>query len=373
MIMRILFITATYLPTVNGVSYHIKLLKKQLEKLGHRVYVLAPNFPGYTDSDKNIMRYFSMPNPFIKTYPLGLPLVPIEKIKKTRPDIIHTHHPLIIGKFAAHVAEKMKVPLIFTAHTQYEQYLNYYFPHGYQLTSKLLINDLQSLSRKCSKIICPSPETKIRLKKQGITNTDVVFNGIDTEVFSSSKKIFSEHPYIVYTGRLEKEKNPLFLLKIAVELKNICPEFKMVIIGDGRLLPELSEYTIKHNLENNVCVVGKVDQNLLPSIYKGANIFLTPSTSEVMPLSVLEAESSGLPIIALENAGLESVVKNGESGFLLKPDPKVIAQHIFDLVKNLKRLKRFSKMSRRISEKYSIEYCALSVEKIYKEVLSCRE
>jgi 1,2-diacylglycerol 3-alpha-glucosyltransferase len=367
--MKILFVTATYLPTINGVSYHIKLLKKQLEKLGHRIFVLAPNFPGYIDNDKNVLRYFSMPNPFIKNYPLGLPLIQLEKIKKIKPDIIHTHHPLIVGKFASHVAEKMTIPLIFTAHTQYEQYLNYYFPHGYQLTSKLLINDLQSLAGKCSQVICPSPETETRLKKNKIKNTTVIFNGIDTSIFTPPQKIFTEFPYIVYTGRLEKEKNPFLLLNIASELKKICPNFKMIIIGEGRLLAKLSEYLIKYKLENNVSLVGRVSQDILPNIYKAANIFLTTSKSEVMPLSVLEAEACGLPTIALEKSGLGSIVENGKSGYLLKPNPKIVAQHILELVKDTKRLKRFSKRSRLISEKYSIESCAASVEKLYKEVL----
>ena len=370
--MKILFITATYLPTINGVSYHIKLLKKQLEKLGHRIFILAPNFPGYADSDKNILRYFSMPNPFIKNYPLGLPLIQLDKIKRIKPDIIHTHHPLIIGRFASHVAEKMDLPLIFTAHTQYEQYLNYYFPHGYQLTSKLLINDLQSLSRKCSKVICPSPETEIRLKKNKITNTTVIFNGIDTNIFTPPQKIFTEFPYIVYTGRLEKEKNPFLLLKIAHELKKICPNFKMVIIGDGSLLAKLSVYSIRNKLENNVHIVGKVSQDILPNIYKAANIFLTTSRSEVMPLSILEAKACGLPVIALENSNLESIIENGKSGYLLKPSPKIVAQHILELIKDVNRLKRLSKRSRLISEKYSIESCAASVEKLYNEVLKSR-
>ncbi len=367
--MKILFITASYLPTVNGVSIHIKLLKKQLEKLGHKIYVLAPNFPGYIDSEKNIIRYFSMPNPFVNDYPLGLPLVSLKKIRQLKPDVIHTHHPLVIGKFASYLSEKIDVPFFFTAHTQYEQYLNYYFPHGYQITSRFLLNDLRNLSQKCLKVICPSPETEIRLNKQGIKNTKMIFNGIDTDFFTPAKKIFSEYPAIIFTGRLEKEKNPLFLIKIAYELKVLSPDFKMIIIGEGKLLPRLSELIIKYKLENNVSPVGSVNQELLPSIYKTVNIFLTPSTSEVMPLSVLEGEACGLPVIALERSNLNCVIENNKSGYLIKPNPKIIAEKIVELVNNKNKLNKFSKRSRGISEKYSLENCARSVIELYKEAI----
>jgi glycosyltransferase involved in cell wall biosynthesis len=367
--MNILFVTATYLPTVNGVSYHVKLLKQELEKRGHKVHVLAPNFPGYKDTEINIIRYFSIPNPYIKNYPIGLPLVSLDKIKRLHPDIIHTHHPLIVGKFASNLSEKINVPLIFTAHTQYEQYLNYYFPRGYQITSKILIKDLISLSKKCYKIICPSPDTEKRLNSHEIKNTQIIFNGINTNFFTPAKELFSDYPILTYTGRLGKEKNPLLLIKIASELKKISPNFRMIIIGKGLLVTKLSELIIKSKLENNVSLVGEINQELLPSIYKTVNIFITPSTSEVMPLSVLEAESSGLPVFALKKSGLECIVENNKSGYLLDPNPKTISKTIKELVKNRKKLKRFSKRSREISEKYSLEHCAKSVEQLYKKAL----
>lgn len=365
--MNVLFVTATYLPTVNGVAYHIKLLKRELEKRGHKVYLLAPNFPGYKDNEKNIIRYFSMPNPYIKNYPIGLPLVSLDKIKHISPDIVHTHHPLIIGKFASYLSDKIRAPLIFTAHTQYEQYLNYYFPHGYRITSKILIRDLKNLSKKCFKIICPSQETESRLNRYGIRNTKTIFNGVDTNIFTPAKEIFSDYPSVIYTGRLEKEKNPLFLIKIAYQLKKISSNFKMTIIGGGRLLPKMSELIIKYKLEANINLVGNIDQELLPKMYKVANIFVTPSTSEVMPLSVLESEACGLPVIALNGSGLNCIIENDRSGYILAPNPKLIARKIIEVVGNKEKLKSFSRRSRRISEIYSLKHCVKSILQLYKD------
>jgi len=234
--MRILFVTATYLPTVNGVTYHISSTAKALRKMGHKVLILAPTFPGFKDTDRDIIRYPSLPNPFIRNYPLGVPLVLLGKIRRLKPDIIHSHHPLIIGQYASQLADKLRLPLYFTAQTQYEQYLNFYFPHGYDLTSKLIVRNLFTLSKSCKKVICPSQKTKVRLDKHGIKNTIVIHNGIESEFLVKPTKKNIYQPTLVYTGRIEKEKNPQFLIKVSRELKKVLPDFKLLIIGSGSLL-----------------------------------------------------------------------------------------------------------------------------------------
>lgn len=364
--MRILFLTASYLPTINGVSIHIRDLKKTLQKMGHKVFVLAPTFPGYQDIEKNIIRYPSLPNPFAQNYPLGIPIIRIDKIKKIKPDIIHTHHPLIIGKFASYLSQKLSVPLFFTAHTRYDQYLNYYFPHGYQITSKVIIKDLKNLSQKCKKIICPSPETEKRLNKIGINNTRVVFNGVDTKIFNPGLNQ-TKIPTLVFTGRLEREKNPTYLIKIAKNLKERNFNFKMLIIGDGKLLPEISKLIFKNKLENNITLGGKINQEVLPSIYQSANLFITPSKSEVMPLSLLEALACGLPVICLEKSNLESLIINKKNGLLLKDNPKTVAEAIIDLFKERELLEKMSHEARKTALKYSVEKNAKEIIKTYLE------
>jgi glycosyltransferase involved in cell wall biosynthesis len=113
--------------------------------------------------------------------------------------------------------------------------------------------------------------------------------------------------------------------------------------------------------------VGNVNQELLPKMYKTANIFVTPSTSEVMPLSVLEGEACGLPVVALKGSGLDYIIENDKSGYILAPNPKLIAQKIIGLVGNKEKLKSFSGRSRNISKKYSLEQCVKGVLRLYKD------
>ena len=364
--MRILFVTASYLPTTNGVTYHISSTAQALRKIGHKVYILAPSFPGYKDIDKYVIRYPSLPNPFIKNYPMGIPFLPLKKIRKLKIDVVHTHHPLIIGQAASQIAEKLGKPLFFTAHTQYEQYLNYYFPHGYNLTSKIIIRDLQKLGKRCQKVVCPSANTELRLNRYGIKNTTVINNGVENYFFVKPKKKSISQPILVFTGRLEKEKNPFFLLKIGQELKKLMPNFRLIIIGSGSLLSKLQQKSLQSKLENNLLFTGNVNRSLLPDIYKSAHIFLTPSTSEVMPLSLLEALASGLPQIALKNSGLEELILDGKTGFIVNKNPKEIAKKINDLFQNPKILQRLSLDSYKHAQNFSVEKTAEKLIEFYQ-------
>lgn len=367
--MRILFVTASYLPTINGVSYQISILKQGLEKLGHKVFVLAPSFPGYKDIDRSIIRYPSLPNPIVKKYPVGLPLLSSKNIKKIRPDIIHTHHPSIIGQFASLLATQLNVPLFFTAHTQYEKYLHLYFPHGKKITSKILNSGLKGLAEKCFAVVCPSINIQTKLKKNGIKNTIVIHNSIEENFFRRPGKKIYKTPALLFVGRLDKEKDPMFLIAIAKEFKKKSPNFKLLILGEGLLSEKMQHKIIKENLQQNVILAGDVPRTILPNIFRTSHIFITPSTTEVMPLSVLEAMAYGLPIITLENSGLQEIVVDGKTGYFLQKNAMQISNKIHQLFKNPEELQTLSKNAYTHALKFSVALKSKELEKLYKTAL----
>jgi 1,2-diacylglycerol 3-alpha-glucosyltransferase len=364
--MRILLVTASYLPTSNGVTYHISSIAEALRGLGHTVYILAPSFPGYKDSDKYVIRYPSVPNPLIKRYPLGIPFIQMEKIRKIKSDVIHAHHPFIIGQFASLLADKLGKPLFITAHTQYEQYLNYYFPYGFSFTSRIIVNDLQKLAKSSQKIICPSLNTQQRLNKYGIKNTVVIGNGVESSFFVNPRRKSVTQPTLAYTGRLEREKNPLKLIGIAKEIKKKIPHFKMLIIGDGRKLQEMIDKTHKFKLEENIIFTGEVVRKILPRIYKSVNLFITPSTSEVMPISILEAMASGIPVVAVKKSGLEEIVIDGKTGFLIQDNPKKIAEKVYSLFSDPGALHKLALGTYKNALNYSAENTAKKLIEVYQ-------
>ncbi len=363
--MRILFVTASYLPTANGVTFHISSTAQALRKMGHKVYILAPSFPGYRDLDKDVIRYPSLPNPFIKNYPVGIPFLSLRKLKRLKIDVIHTHHPLVIGQAASQMAEKLDKPLFFTAHTQYEQYLNYYFPRGYDLTSKMLIKDLIKMSQKSKRVICPSVNTEKRLLKHGIKNTIVINNGVEDYFFAKPKEKPLNPPTLAFTGRLEREKNPFELIKIARDLKKTTPNFKFWILGSGLLFQKMQDQTLKMGLEENITFTGTVDRKLIPEIYKSVHLFVTPSLSEVMPLSILEAMASGIPTLALKNSGLEEIVIDNKSGFICEKNSREIAEKISEMLKNREYYYNLSQKTYEYSLSFSAKATAQKLLDLY--------
>ena len=106
--MRILLVTATYTPAINGVAIAVSNLKKGLEIKNHDVFVLAPNHP-VQKTERKVLRFPSLPNPFIKNYPI--PVCPNFKlinhiVKNIKPDVVHVHHPFYIGYIARIIAKK---------------------------------------------------------------------------------------------------------------------------------------------------------------------------------------------------------------------------------------------------------------------------
>ncbi len=368
--MRILLVTATYLPTINGVSYQISVLKKALEKLGHKVFVLTPSFPGYTETDKTIFRYPSIPSLISKTYPVGLPLISQKNLKKIRPDIIHVHHPSIVGQFAGILSKRLEIPLFFTAHTQYEKYIHQYFPHGKKITSKILISDLKNLSEKCFKVITPSTNMQQKFRKMGIKNTFLIHNSIEVNFFHKPPKADYEVPTLVYTGRVDKEKNLLFLIAVAKELKKLLPNFHLLILGDGSMFEDFANRVYREKLQENIILAGEVARTILPDIYKTCHIFITPSLTEVLPLSVIEAMAGGLPVLALKNSNLEDIVINEKTGYLLPKNPSIVAQKILYLFENPNLLSELSNSSYNHSLQFSIETKSKELENLYKEAIS---
>ena len=367
--MRILFVTATYAPSINGVAYQVQILKRAIEKLGHPVMVLAPSFPGYLDAEKSVVRYLSFPNPFAKSHPIGIPLLNQKTVAKFSPQIVHTHHPLIVGKLATLLAAKYHAPLFFTAHTNYQQYLYHYFPYGLEYTSKILSTDIKTLVQKCHTIICPSPETQKRFIKLGLQNTQVIPNCIEDGIFTPVSQKKTSYPPLVFTGRIEKEKNPLMLIKISRHLKTLIHNFRLYIAGTGNMLQQVSSLINKYHLQENILVLGDTPRLLLPRLYQDANLFITASTSEVMPLSVIEALSCGLPVVALKNANLESLVTHDRNGLILPASPKIIATQIWNLLQNPQKLSTMSKNAAADSKRFVVTKVAAQLISLYSSAI----
>ncbi len=158
--MKILFITATYVPSANGVAISIKNLKENLKANGHDVLVLAPENRNADVKEAGVLYYPSMENPIFGDYPIPLFILTkkiINEVVRFNPDIIHVHHPFHIGYSASVLAKKLNKPLVFTYHTRYDYYAEKYFDFlPKELKPKFVFNSLTNFCNTTNLIISPS-------------------------------------------------------------------------------------------------------------------------------------------------------------------------------------------------------------------------
>ena len=137
-----------------------------------------------------------------------------------------------------------------------------------------------------------------------------VYNPVDYELFSSAKK--KQHEKLVYVNvaRFNKIKNQLFLIKVFSKVHAEDSNTKLVFAGEGELLPQAKDLAKTLNCQDCIEFCGSVDD--IPGLLANCDIFVLPSLSEGMPISLIEAEAAGMPIIASNVGGIPDVVdRNG--------------------------------------------------------------
>jgi 1,2-diacylglycerol 3-alpha-glucosyltransferase len=186
--------TNVYKPVVNGVAISVEGFRESLLKKGHRVYVFAPDSPEELPVERFVIRYpaFDLP---IQKYPIVVPVSPFadQFVKISMPDVLHAHHPALLGRAAVQHSERHKLPLVFTYHTRYHDYAHYAQPFPKDKVRELITHWLGHFMAYCHHLVVPSDSIRqlvaetYGLEKQ----VSVVATGIDLERFRPTDKMES--------------------------------------------------------------------------------------------------------------------------------------------------------------------------------------
>lgn len=339
--MRILNVTATYLPSTNGVAVVVSSTKIELEKLGNDVTVLAPENRKCTKIEQGIIRYPSVPNPMIEDYPIPLfPDLPaiIKLMSGNKPDIVHTHHPFHVGYFARLIADYYKVPLAFTFHTRYDTQSEYtvnFLPNN--LKKWFVQNNINEFCKKTDLIISPcNSVTKSLLKEMPEINVATIPTGASriprskNSVATIRKKLgIPEGKKVLLTvSRLSAEKNLSLLIEGVALLDD---NYILIIVGGGPSETELKQLAKETGCLEKIRFIGAVEHQSLGMYYQVADVFVYCSITETQGLIFLEALSFGLPIIAVRSDASEEWVSN-KFGILANRTSEGLAKGISEIV-----------------------------------------
>lgn len=380
--LRIGLFTDTYAPQVNGVSISLQLVSEGLQKRGHQVTIFAPRIPGYTDDKPGIVRLPSLKylnDPPIYVAVLGTPRS-TWSLTRTHFDVLHAHSPLTVGLLAYFTASTKNLPLIYTYHTSITDYTHYLKVIGGTGVIRHAARWFSTTSTNLGdQIVVPSPKFQRLLLDQKVTKPiHTVPNGIDLSQFKAAKNpgsfrsrlgLKSDAPILLSVGRVDPEKRLDFLIDAFARLSDRIPDAHLVFAGDGSARKKLEAHAANTNVNDRIHFLGMVNRAELPDLLHDAAVFLSASTTEVHPISIIEAIASGLPLVAVQDEAFEGMIVENENGHLTPLNVDVFSDTVAKLLADPEKLARYGKRSAELSEKYSIEGQARALEHLYMEAI----
>lgn len=328
--MNVLMFTNTYLPIVGGVSESVQRLKTRLQKEGHRVLVVAPKLQGQPRHESDVVRVAAVQhfNGSDFSLPVPIPGQLYEAIEAFDPDIVHSHHPFLLGDTAARAAQTYGLPLVFTHHTLYEHY-THYVPGDSPRMQRFAVALSTEYTRLCDAVIAPSESVRDLLHLRGAKDAvHVVPSGVDTHRFSRGdgaqlrrRMGIPADAYVVgHVGRLAREKNLPFLAKAVARLLVKQPRTHFLVVGDGGARMVMHEAAVSAGVADRFHFTGKLHDQTLIDAYHAMDVFAFASHSETQGMVLVEAMAAGLPVVAVNAPGVREVLEHGKNGWLLPGD-----------------------------------------------------
>lgn len=196
--------------------------------------------------------------------------------------------------------------------------------------------------------------------------------GVDTERFSSSgdfKDDKSEGARLLFVGRLHGVKGLSSLLKAFSTITEQYPEARLTLIGKGPSKDKLVELSDRLDISDQIEFTGEIEHSELPKYYQEGDIFILPSLSEGLSNVLMEAMSSGLPIVATDVGGNPELVKHNKGGYLVEPDdPSDLAEAVISLIKKKDRREKMGEFNREYIQEYEQESVLERRAEIFEQI-----
>lgn len=381
--MKICMMTNTYLPHVGGVARSVSTFAEEFRKRKHRVLVVAPEFEGKPLPPRAAAIVERVPaiqkfngSDFSFKLPIVAGLAP--RLDAFEADVIHAHHPFLLGDTALRIAATKNAPVIFTHHTKYEDY-THYFPFDSPTLKEVAINLSTHFANLCDGVIAPSESLARLIKRRGVeVPIRVVPTGIDVASFAAGDgprfrqklKIPATAFVVGHVGRLAPEKNLSYLAEAVALFIKRTPDSVFLVVGGGPSDEKLKEVFEGHGLTSRLILAGKQSGRALADAYNAMDIFAFASFTETQGLVLAEAMAAGLPVVALNAPGVREVIRHQANGFMLKKSAstRTFADHLTKLHAEPKRLEAFSGEARKTAELFSRERCADLALDFYEDV-----
>ncbi|TDA65849.1 MAG: glycosyltransferase family 4 protein [Clostridia bacterium] len=377
--MRIGFFTDSYHPYTSGVVRSLEIFQEELRCRGHQVYIFAPNYPD-CPPEEDVFRFFSIPAVTQKNFTLAVPLSPTlsRRVKSLELDIVHVHSPFLLGSVGARWARRLGLPLVFTYHTRYEEYVHY-FPFFPQVSRPVVRYYVRDFSNRCNLVVAPSGSMAEKLQGDGVRSpVTVVPTGIRYARLQGGEPGWLRHrygipegvPVLLYVGRLAREKNLEFLLEAFQQILRQEPECRLVMVGSGPAREELVRRAARLGVAGRLVFTGVLPPPEVANCYQGADLFLFASLTETQGLVLVEAMAAGLPVVAVQAGGVTDVLQDGRQGFISQEKVQDLAAKALLLLRDPELRRQMGARARERAQEFTAERCTDRLLAAYNLVLT---
>ncbi|MFC6631771.1 glycosyltransferase [Microbulbifer taiwanensis] len=379
--MNIVMLTNTYLPHVGGVARSVAAFSDEYRRRGHRVLIVAPEFAEKISDEKDVVRIHAIQNFNGSDFSVALPFSGhlSERLDEFRPDIVHAHHPFLLGMTALRIARSRELPLVFTHHTLYERY-THYVPADSEALKRFVIELASRYANLASLVFAPSTSIAELLRERGVkTPIAEVPTGVQLEKFSGGNGKKAREKYRIpessfvlgHLGRLAPEKNLEFLAAAVAEFMQGHPDVHFLLVGSGPTGTQIGNLFASRGLGARLHMSGTLRGEEQRDAYCAMDGFVFASTSETQGMVLTEAMAAGVPVIALDANGTREVVRDGGNGRLLKREDRAdfaaALQWLYKLPQSRRR--QLTVEARRTAEDFSMENCAGRALELYEPLL----
>ncbi|MBC8577359.1 glycosyltransferase [Yanshouia hominis] len=334
--MRIAIFVETYLPYLNGVVTHVKILREGLIHNGHEVLIVtADKTVKEHVLEDGVLRCPALEVKKIYGYGLSSPisLTLMKRIKEFRPDVIHIQQEFSIGLAGVRAARALHLPLIYTLHTMYDDYIYYIAPGPLTgIARRVSHNYVRFIARRADIVTSPSKKCLDYLSNAGVhRKVYVIPNSVELDDYSETattpeqRAAIRERYHIpadafvaCFCGRIGKEKGVDNLIKLWHAQCGGDPSLYLMIIGEGPFRKELEALAQSYGLGGRIIFTGAVPHEQISPYYACCNAYATASLSEMYSISMLEAQASGLPVVQWLDPDNIDQIKVGVNGYLFE-------------------------------------------------------
>ncbi len=420
--MRIGLFTDTYRPSINGIVFVVESLKRELEALGHEVYVFCPAkalLPGRMSDDngddERIIRFPSLKGAFFDDYDTSIFFPPrvVQQIKDLHLDVIHTFTPSQVGLIGVRAAVKCDIPFIMQHSTDLYEFSADYpavlpgilmlatiiAPASVKMGPKDIYEMMklyrprlgatawnQDIIKKAVTVIYSKADAVIALSRKSVKQLEswqdedysydvtLLPNGVDAlptptpediAVFRAQYGIAAEDEVFGFVGRLAKEKNLDVLISALERVLAERPRARLLFVGDFEYRETLEEKAEESGYGDRITFTGALPRASLGVVYEVLDVFVFPSLKDTQGWVLHEAAHAGTPIVLVDR-DLSEVFEDGVSGYYAENNAEDIAKKIMTILGDTALRERMSAASRQLAATFTECEQVAKLEQLYE-------